>query len=561
MLSSAIDNVIGVFSPRWAAQRMHSRATMQQMQSLLGGQAGYAAAKKNRFTQHKATQNLTENSIPLAQIDALRGASWDLYRNNPHARKIVRSIESKAIGKGMRPQSLAMSADGKPHLEFRRMARQVWNDAVCELDYRGLPGRGGQHLNALAKLALRVTILSGEVLFRGRPLTDAKRIKQGRQLPLAVQLIDALRLDEMVSEYEGRDVIKGIEIEEDMTRVAYHLNRRHPADPRGASREDTQRIDERFLNHLYVSDDVDQLRGVPWFAPALDNVRDTGDYQYAELKAALVGACVVFGYKRPTGGSAMGLSQPSGDALVDADGNAITAVQPGMLLDLGRDGEIDGFNPQRPNVNSEGFIQHMLRGTAGALPGVKSSTVTGDFRKSSFSSERAADNDTWPELEGIQQWFGGGFYQPIYEMVLAAAVAAGRFEGIITAAEFNARRRSFTSAEWQGPVARSINPKDDAEASQLEISAGTSSPQIEAAKRGRNWADILEDVKEFLDHGKSLGIPEAIILQMLAVPSAVGNADQVIADDGTDGGGEDDDEDETDAERGFFPTRFALNHT
>ncbi len=146
---------------------------------------------------------------------------------------------------------------------------------------------------------------------------------------------------------------------------------------------------------------------------------------------------------------------------------------------------ITGFDPSRPGANVEGFINHLLRGTANGMPGLKSSTVTGDYRQSSFSSERSADNDAWPEMESVQEWFCCSFCTAVYERVIEAGVLAGFFDGVITPEEFLDQKQDLLPVEWQCPVALSINPTDDVAADKDAIAGGFSSVQIACAKRGR----------------------------------------------------------------------------
>ena len=70
---------------------------------------------------------------------------------------------------------------------------------------------------------------------------------------------------------------------------------------------------------------------------------------------------------------------------------------------------------------------------------------------------------------------------------------------------------------WQGPVPRSINPSDDARSARERIKGGTSSPQIEAAKLGRNWREIVQDLSEYLDYTREKGIPDEIALQQIGL--------------------------------------------
>jgi capsid protein len=159
----------------------------------------------------------------------------------------------------------------------------------------------------------------------------------------------------------------------------------------------------------------------------------------------------------------------------------------------------------------------MLRGVAAGLPGVKSSTLIGDYRQSSFSSEKSADNDIWPEVHALQDWFASGFCQPIYEEVIRAAVFSGYFDGIVSADEFNANRGRYVAAKWQGPVAQSINPEKDAGAAQARMKGGLSSPQMECARVNVSWRDVLNDVAEFYAVAAEKDIPEEYVNNVFSV--------------------------------------------
>lgn len=516
MIGRALDSFIGVFAPRFAVRRMQARATMQQMQTFTGGQSGYQAGKLNRLTKAWQAGASNENSQPRVDITRLRALSWDLYRNNSQAKKICRSLESKVIGRGLRPQSQATKEDGTPNVEFRTRAHQLWAALHNRLDYRGSPGNGGQDFTELSKTAFRSVILGGECLYRFR----AEKLQQKGLPPLSIQLVAADRLSEMpATNIPSNFVFHGIELDQDDRRAAYHIWRYHPQDPRGAvlPTQGVSRIPATDIGHLYIAEDIDQLRGTPWFSAALLKMRDTADYEYNELKASAVAACMVLGYSRSSGQGDLGLATGDSNEMTDANGNKVTNIQPGMILDLGRSGKLEMFNPSRPAANASEFIAHMLRSQAVSVPGMKGSTLTGDFRNSSFSSERSADNDIWPEIESLQDWLAGSFFQPIYERVVTAAVASGWFSEVVDAAEFVARKDDFLRCGWQGPVARSINPKDDAAASRLRVQNGQSSPQREAALIGRNWQEIMQEIAEFLKFAEAQQIPESVISQILGI--------------------------------------------
>lgn len=525
-----LDAIIGFFSPRWGAERLAARATMAQVNAMTGGRPGYAAGKINRLNGPRAHE-VKANAIDVSQYDHMLADAWALYRDNPYVRKIVSSLQSKVIGPGLQPESMATNADGSVNMEFRSRAKSLWQGIQSGFDIRGLPGKGGQTLGGLQRLALQADILSGDVMYRLVPLTASEALARDLPVPLALQLIDTSRLarDGDINAHqiaEGHQVYRGIEIDADGQRVAYWINTNKPGKTEFIRRPASE------IGHLYIEDDIDQYRGVTWFAASLIPIRDTGDLQYNVLKASAMAACVVGSYTKPTGAARFGLgasteAQPGtadGTDLTDVDGNAITKLQPAMMLNVGRDGKFELHSPNQGHMNPEAFVQHMLRGVAAGTPGIKSSTVTGDYRNSSFSSEKSADNDIWPEVESIQDWFAANFCQPIYESVIRAAMLTGYFDGVVSAEEFAASPSRFTRCNWQGPVGRSINPTDDAEAAGMRMQKGISSLQMECAKVNVNWLDVLSHADELYQTAKAKGLPPEVVNNILGI-----GANDVIA--------------------------------
>lgn len=503
MIARILDAAISAISPAWGVKRAAARVSLQQLSKYGGSSGGYAAGKVNRLNiSNISTAN--ENSVPRAQVSLLRQRSWDLYRNNPHCRKIVRSIRSKVIGRGMSPQSQAMNEQGQVDTAFRKRAKEVWERAIQSIDAKGLPGRGGQTLHEIARTALQSVVLSGEALVKYR--TD------GKYVPFSVQLVDAGRLD---ATKQSDRIYYGIELDAEDRRVKYHVLQTSLSTVTQTSLASVEVPAEQML-HIYLTDDIDQLRGTPWLAACIDKSRDIGDYEYNELKAAAMSACVVLGYRRSSGQNSFGLQADNWD-LADSDGNKITNISPGMLMDLGNSGEIQGFNPQRPNANAAEFLNYQLRSVAAGMPGVKPSTVTGDYRNASFSSEKAADNDTWPEVEELQDWFAASFYQPIYEQIITAAVIAGKFDDVpgFALQDFTDRRANYLACAWRGPIQRSINPVDDVKAAMMRVHAGLSSPQREGAQIGANWQEVQQEMDEWLQSAAKNNLPTELIASVI----------------------------------------------
>ncbi len=529
MIGKLLDNLASIISPRWGATRaawrlQHSRVNAatsdhQMLRKMMSTrQGGYEAGKTHRLT-NRMQGSAHENDLDRNQITIMRWRSWNLYRNNPQARKICRTLGAKVVGRGLSPQPQTSNADGTPFVEFRKRARQIWKEFSKECDFRGKPGRGGQHLVTLQKTAFRGIVLSGGTFYRFHHLTAAEAKAKGLLVPLQIQLIHTDRLDETKT---GDGFFNGLELDSDGKVKAFWILK-GGVQPQGITKTESVRITADKMGHLFAEEDIDQLLGSPWFGAALLTMDDRRAYEHSELQAAEAASCIVGGYRRSSGQTqGIGLPNPNSQTetdLTDKDGNAITHLQPMMFLDLGQTGEIEIVGGNRPNVNAEPFCSHLVRSEAVAMPGVKASTLTGDYRNSSFSSERSADNDVWPEIEELQDWFACGFAQPIYEELIVTAVTAGLFDDVegFTAGDFNARRREYLQTNWQGPVARSINQKDDAAAAAIRVKSLNSTPQIEAAITGRDWRENVDGISEFIDYCKSREIPEDIWKQALGI--------------------------------------------
>lgn len=511
MISEAIDNLVAIFSPGAAAKRVADRATFDAIKSRR-----LEAGKRDRLTNPWVVKNQSGENSSRAEVSLARDRAWDLFWNNAYARKAVRGVVSQVIGCGLKPESQATKPNGDPYEEFRNASKQLWKFWSEEVGF-----------DQAACLALQETMLSGEVLF-------LKDYSEGGIIPYRLHLVESERLidDDTFSARraeigKGNYLYRGIEFTPQGSIAAYHLYEFHPQDPRPTFRNTKiRRYVADDVIHLFLRERPSQIRGTTWFAPAVLQLRDIKDYQENELVAAAVGACVVAGVTRKSGSGAFpGLNTPSSASATDADGNTITRMQPGMLLDLREGEKIEGFNPQRPNSQAEAFITHLLRSVAASLPGLKSSTITGDYRSSSFSSEKSADNDAWREVEQIQDWLVASLMRPVWADVISYGVLSGYFSGLdlrtFKSSDFSQNRQLLLQATWSGPVAKSINPTDDETASELAIKTGTSSLPIECAARGLNWEDVLEDQKKVMEKRKELGIPDPAQMEADALKAKI----------------------------------------
>jgi lambda family phage portal protein len=503
-----------IFRALGAAKRAF-RSTFSGMAGWAGWLGGYAAAQINRFTKWRRIRiNHAENSIDPDQFPRMAADAWKIFRDNGHGRKIVRSLCSKVVGEEIQPRSQARDDNGQPLTEFRKRCRTLMEDWAAACDYRGTPGKGGSTWGELQKTALIACILSGETLFTMRAITEAEQKKRGLPVPLTLQLIDAQRFADGVNVGQipaGHLIYRGIELDADRRRARYWLNNWLP-NTFGPMELDVQpkpySVDDIF--HVFAEDDIDQYRGTTWFAALIEPNREAGDLKYNFVKTTAMQACIIMSYSLSTGKTRIGPNGEGGADLVDSAGNRIEQFTPGMAINTGKDGKVEMHSPTINVAGYEGLIQSVMRDEAAAVPGTKASTITGDYRQSSFSSERAADNDIWPEIEVLQSWFSSHMCQCVYEQVVRAAVAEGYFDGVegFTRGKFLRNPTAFLRCKWQGPVQRSINPVDDVKAAALRVQKGFSDVPTECAKLGEVAEEVLHRSAEYRKAVIAAGLPE-----------------------------------------------------
>lgn len=520
MIGEMLDSLIGVLSPASGARRSHARQVMNQVRS------SYDAGKMDRLTKYWKALGQSGNNPDVAEVQRARDRGWDLYRNNAYCRKAVRACAAQVVGCGLKPESTASTVTGIARTQFREKAQALWNIAVNEMC--GDPSQGGMTFDRMQAMAFVERLLSGEILFRVRAYKKEEMKKLGLRTPLRLEMIEAERLVEYdtftkLSKKnpaigENSSVFRGIEFDQNQNRTYYHVYRQNPNDAFPlAGNSEIDYIPAKEIIHYYWADRPNQHRGVSILTPAVRMLRDLQDYQQNELTASTVASCVTLAITRngTAGVGAFGTAAATGESLVDDNGNRISKLQPGMIIDGLQPGEdIKSFNPARPTTSAVDWIQHILRAVAASLPGLKASTLTGDYRQSSFSSEKSADNDAWREIEQEQECLAASFCQAVWNRFIEASILAGLLPDT---GDFTARPELYNSAEWHGPVAKSINPTTDEQASAMAMKNGTSSLPAEASARGMNWRQNIDATAEVYAYAKTKGLPDEYVTALLQI--------------------------------------------
>lgn len=480
------DRLVGWISPRAAYNRMLYRAASSAL-------SGYNGARRDRnATVSWRGISASADADTLPDLDVLRARSQDLVRNDPLAQSAISTKVVNVIGAGhmVRPEldqdRLGLSPDAAQAWEGR--ALDIWTDWAESPD---ADLKREQTFAAQEDLAYRSTLLDGDmmVLRRFKP-------RKNRLLATCFQAIPAGRISNPNWTSDTDKLTAGIEFDADGAPVAVHvadrfsIDRGYGGSPIWTRVPIYDSLGYRQLLHVHGTRwRPDMTRYAPMLAPVIESLKQRSRYTEAEIVAAVVSACFAIGTRSSDGE----LGAPVKNALDSASGHGskpadINLTQPGMIIDLLEDEQIQSFEPGRPNPQFAPFIEAVAQ-EVGAGTDLPYELLMKKFQ-ASYSASRAALEMAWQFFRVDRARHVSQFCRPVYATVIGEAVA----RGLLDAPGFFGdplRRQAWLSATWMGPSRLTIDPSRDAVADEKYLDMGvTSRTAITAERFGRDYRDV-----------------------------------------------------------------------
>lgn len=466
-----LDRAIASVAPVHAARRLHARASIAAFEAFSGAGSDGAGLSPSNSGGRWISVPRDANSDTLRGLPRQRAESRDLVSTNPIAAGAIKTNVDRIVGTGLVPvpepdrHVLGWSEDQAAEWKagWQREC-SLWMDSLeCTLDASG-------NFFDWQALVLRSRLESGDcftVLPDGEPTST-------QPYRLRLQLIEADRCGNPNGAQDTAQVVAGVRRDGATGRsTSFHIYDRHPnatsAVARAASSYAGRWIDavgpsgrRRILHHMRPRR-PEQTRGLVYLAPVIQTIKDLGRYSEAEITAAVISAFfTVFietnGAASPAPVFGAGPSDTTGSAPAD---DANIELAPGAVVGLGKGEKASMVNPARPNPNADAFLMGMLK-LVGVGLGLPFELLIKQFQ-SSYSASKAALLDAWFHFRTERGWLVANACQPVYETLMAEAVAARRIAapGFFTDPLM---RWAYTRAAWHGDSQGSINPKDEVEA-------------------------------------------------------------------------------------------------
>jgi lambda family phage portal protein len=173
--------------------------------------------------------------------------------------------------------------------------------------------------------------------------------------------------------------------------------------------------------------------------------------------------------------------------------------------------------PQHPKAEFASFEEATLRYLAGGM-NMTYEQFSRDYSKTNYSSARAAMLESWRFFKSRRHHIAGRFARLVYALWLEEAIDNGTVRIPAGAPNFYQAKTAWTRCNWIGPGRGHIDPLKEANATKVELQMNLTTLEKEAAERGEDWEEILEQIAEEKVRMGELGLDYASVTGPTPVP-------------------------------------------
>lgn len=496
-----------------------------------GGQGGLEGA--SRTSREMATWQASP--LPLDALmrwdkDTVDDRSRDAVLNDGYASGAVAIHKDNIVGNqfrlNARPDLEALGIDDEEWaFNFQRIVEARFN-SFGESTKNWFDAQGVNDFTMLIRQAVGMFIIHGEVLGVLEWISEKRR-----PFATAVQVINPRRLCNPNGLSDDEHISSGIERDRYGRAIAYHILKAHPYDLRQPEKATTwARIEAETqwgrpqVIHVIEQLLSDQTRGISELVSVLKQMRMTRRFQDVELQQAVLqasyAATIESDLPNHIIAEVMG-ANPNAPSFEDAaismlssiahhkpsrdlqiDGTRIPVLHPNTKLNLQQLGQPSGVGSS--------YEQSLLRHIAAGL-GISYEQFSRDYTKTNYSSARASMNETYKFMQARKKIVADKTASIIYRAWLEEQIQLGHIP-LPKGKNRNwiysdpAIMDALSCCSWIGASRGQIDEMKETQASILRINFGLSTMELEAAKLGLDWREMLKQRKREQNFVKELGL-------------------------------------------------------
>lgn len=496
-----------------------------------GGQGGLEAA--NRVSREMATWDA--NPLPLDALlrfdkDTIDDRARDVTLNDGYAAGVVAIHKDNIVGNQFRlnsqPDADVLGVDDDAWLqEFQLQVEARFNN-TADSTRHWLDASGMNDFTSLIRQAIGMFLVHGEVLAVAEWIDNAKR-----PYATAIQMISPKRLSNPYNLADDEHFQNGVERDVYGRALAYHIREAHPFDFRQPEKNYRwKRVEaetawgRQQVIHIIEQLLPDQTRGISEMVSVLKQMRMTRRFQDVELQQAVLQATYAASIESDLPpqliAEIMG-ANPNAPSFGEAaksmlssilhhratnnlqlDGARIPVLHPNTKLNLQQLGQPSGVGSS--------YEQSLLRHVAAGL-GVSYEQFSRDYTQTNYSSARASMNETFKFMQSRKKMVADRFATAIYRLWLEEQINLGNIplpkgKGKMWIYKNPEIFDALAKCSWIGAARGQIDEMKETQASILKVKFGLATMEMEAAKYGLDWREVLKQRKREQDFVKELGI-------------------------------------------------------
>lgn len=473
-----------------------------------------SGAKRSGSLKNWIPRRIFSDQQASMERENLVDRSIDLVNNDPHAAGGVDTFATTIIGSGLTPypnftaDDIGFSKEKKDEVKalkasIRRIVKK-WSqfaDAGERMSFGGLQF-----------LAMSNIVSFGECLFLLPMIDDPIR-----PYSLAMQCVNPLRLKTPSDKRNQRHIRDGVEIGKYGQPTAYWIKK---GESRKGEFPDTSKYFVRIparvghrqnVIHIFYTNSPEQVRGVPWFAPAIKFFRDLNDYLDAELVSNVVTAAFSLFIEVEEGDPdypSMSMADITETGYTSDGTSKETRYEeliPGTIR-YGNAGEKPHtINANRPGTTFEPFIR-VIEDSISSAVNIPRPVLFKQHDGMNYANYRSAMLEAWRVFVSRRSWFGGGFCTPVHRMLLEEAY----LRGDLSIKNFYSKIYELSSADWIGPPKGQIEPVKEIQADEKAVALRVKTRREIALERSSDIGavfDQLEDEEHDLKERGLLPLP------------------------------------------------------
>jgi len=479
-------DLIGFISPAWAYRRELDRVRGEELRNYREIRAqGYDAASYDRLNMNWWAANQSAEDTDRGDRDTLCARARDMERNSDIFNSVILAFIRNAVGNGFTLQANTGKKDLDDQLEA------LWKE-WCKP--RNCDVTGTQSFNQILRMAVRRKKVDGGMLL-------VKCYTDGGLLPFKLQAleVDELAVSQTKPHAKGNKVVGGVEYNRWNRAMGYWIQQ-YQLD--GMTLVDPVFYPENDVIFYFSKQRPSQVREVSDMKHVLTRIRDANEFMTAVSLKERIAACLSVFIRKlipQGGGNMLGRSgeMTDGKPRPSYEGKTIT---PGMIHELGMGEDITVVNPGNSGIDAANHLKTQQR-IIGAGTGLSYEGTSRDMSETNYSSARQGGiEDELTYAEEIELLTD--VLTEIYETFVISAVLAGK-AGI---PNFWENKQANLRHSWVASPKKWIDPLKEARANEVALNSGLKTyPQI-AAEQGRDWKDMLNEMKEVADYAASIGI-------------------------------------------------------